>query len=331
MIRPPDRIPSQQISSQQKGVALLTILIMVVLATILAASILKHQQANLDETRMLLRQDQALLYAQSAEYFFSELLVQDAKDNKTDNLNENWAKPFPVFPVEDGFVSGDLTDENSKFNLNALLSKDGTVNPTARAFFQAMLQRLSLDANLVEAVIDWQDADDETIGAMGAENSYYQGVQQDYLAPNQMFSSIEQLQLVRGFAGEPYQKLKPYITALPQHETKININTASAFVLSCLNEQLNPLAVASTLQQMRENMQPFENFSSIWQVAPFSAVEEGQRNQFADLFDVKSSFFTANITVNLSERQRSLRSWLYRHDSTVQSYQRSWLVLPRQQ
>ena len=96
--------------SSQSGVALLTILIMVVLATILAVSILRYQNANLEETKLLLRQDQALQYAWSAEYFFSELLIQDAKDNTTDSLNESWAQPFPPFPVEDGVVTGQLHD-----------------------------------------------------------------------------------------------------------------------------------------------------------------------------------------------------------------------------
>ena len=85
--------------SSQSGVALLTILIMVVLATILAVSILRYQNANLEETKLLLRQDQALQYAWSAEYFFSELLIQDAKDNTTVSLNESWAQPFPPFPA----------------------------------------------------------------------------------------------------------------------------------------------------------------------------------------------------------------------------------------
>ena len=311
---------------QQKGVALLTILIMVVLATILAVSIIGQQKASLDETRLLLRQDQALMYAQSAEYFLSELLVQDAKDNERDNLSEAWAKPMPIFPVEDGFVSGELIDEHSKFNLNSVLKTDGTVNEPAKKFFQNMLKRLQLDENLVDAVIDWQDHDEETVGAMGAENSFYQGVQQGYLAPNQMFNTIEQLQLVRGFAGEPYQKLKPYITALPKRDTKINVNTSSAFILSCLHEQLQTLAVEDALKQQRENLQNFANFSEVWNVAPFSGVEAGQRTAFSDVFDVKSAFFSSNVTVSLSERQRNMRSWLYRSGDKVQSYERSWVI-----
>jgi general secretion pathway protein K len=239
----------------------------------------------------------------------SELLVQDAKDNESDNLSEAWAKPMPIFPVEDGFVSGELIDEHSKFNLNSVLKTDGTVNEPAKKFFQNMLKRLQLDENLVDAVIDWQDHDEETVGA------------------NQMFNTIEQLQLVRGFAGEPYQKLKPYITALPKRDTKINVNTSSAFILSCLHEQLQTLAVEDALKQQRENLQNFANFSEVWNVAPFSGVEAGQRTAFSDVFDVKSAFFSSNVTVSLSERQRNMRSWLYRSGDKVQSYQRSWVLV----
>jgi general secretion pathway protein K len=228
MVKPNDSQINNKLPKQsQSGVALLTILIMVVLATILAVSILRYQNANLEETKLLLRQDQALQYAWSAEYFFSELLIQDAKDNSTDSLNENWAQPFPPFPVEDGVVTGQLQDAQGRFNLNSLLNENGEKNETAVLFFQAMLERLNLDPNLVEAVIDWQDADNETVGAMGAENSYYQGVQAGYLAPNQMFSSAKQLQWVRGFEGESYQRIAPYISALPSRSTKININTAA--------------------------------------------------------------------------------------------------------
>ncbi|MEW2884386.1 hypothetical protein, partial [Klebsiella pneumoniae] len=65
----------------QQGIALITILVMVALATILAATIAKKQSNTAENTAYLIRQDQSLLYAKSAEAFFSELLVQDAQDS----------------------------------------------------------------------------------------------------------------------------------------------------------------------------------------------------------------------------------------------------------
>lgn len=317
---------AKQALNRERGVALLTILIMVVLATILAMTILKSQQANLDETKLLLRQNQSLMYAQSAEYFFSELLIQDAKDNQIDHLSENWAQPFPMFPVEDGFVSGQIIDQQSKFNLNSLLKEDGSRNEPAIAFFQAILLRLNFDPNLVEAVIDWQDADEETVGAMGAENSYYQGLKDGYLASNLPFTSVQQLQFVRGFKGDPYRLLQPYLTALPSRTTSMNLNTVDPFLLSCLSPQLDYINIANTLVQRRNNLEFFNSIEELWELDSFSRIETAERDKFNTLFGASSAYFTAEISVQLSERQRHLTVWLKRQNQSVESYQRSWLL-----
>lgn len=315
---------------KQKGVALLTILIMVVLATILAASIFKAQQASLDETKLLLRQDQALLYAQSAEFFFSELLVQDAKDNQIDHLAENWAQPFPLFPVQDGAISGQIFDEQRKFNINSLLKEDGSKNEEAIQFFKNILIRSELDPQLVDAFIDWQDADEDTVGAMGAENSYYRGLKDGFLAANDKFNSVQQLQWVRGMTPEAYIRLAPYVTALPNRLSKMNLNTVDPFLLSCLTENLNPTSVQNTLLQKRKNLEYFSNLDELWVLEPFSSINAEQRTIFKDLFAGQSQYFTAEIVVNLSERRRVMSSHLYRQGQTVQTYQRSWVLLSEQ-
>ena len=85
---------------KQKGIALITILVMVALATILAATIAQRQKFTAENTAYLMRQNQSLWYAKSAETFFSELLVEDAENaGDVDYLQENWAKPMPAFPV----------------------------------------------------------------------------------------------------------------------------------------------------------------------------------------------------------------------------------------
>lgn len=55
---------------QQQGIALITILVMVALATILAATIAQRQAATAESTAYLMRQNQSLMYAKSAEAFF---------------------------------------------------------------------------------------------------------------------------------------------------------------------------------------------------------------------------------------------------------------------
>ncbi len=106
---------------KSQGIALITILMLVALATILAATIAKRQMYTSENTAYLMRQNQVLLYAKSAEVFFAELLQMMLKmQAKSITYKKTGHKPMPPFPVEDGYVSGVLQDESGKFNLNSL-------------------------------------------------------------------------------------------------------------------------------------------------------------------------------------------------------------------
>lgn len=310
--------------SSQRGVALLTILVMVALATILAATIAKRQTNTAENTGYLMRQDQSLLYAKSAEAFFSELLIQDSDNGSSiDHLQENWAKPMPPFPVEDGSVSGKLLDESGKFNLNNLVKADGNqVDDSARRWFEKLLQRVGLPAELSQAVIDWQDTNDEVTGAMGAESSYYQGLDPAYLTPNTKFHSIEELKLVRGFEGKNYDLIKPYVTALPE-QTKVNINTAPALLLASIDPKVDVKAIEQQLKVKETELTHFNNVDDLWKLSAFSGIDEQSKTDAASLLDSKSNYFTAQIEVVLSERKRQFTSLMMRKDKQVIVYSRS--------
>lgn len=315
---------TMKISSSQRGIALLTILVMVALATILAATIAKRQTNTSENTGYLMRQNQSLLYAKSAEAFFSELLIQDSDNGGTiDHLQENWAKPMPPFPVEDGLVSGRLIDESGKFNLNNLVKADGNqVDDSARRWFEKLLQRVGLPAELSQAVIDWQDSNEEVTGAMGAESSYYQGLDPAYLVPNTKFHSVEELKLVRGFEGKNYDLIKPYVTALPE-QTKVNINTAPALLLASIDPTVDVKTVEQELKRKQAELTYFNNVEDLWKLSVFSGIEQQNKTDAAALLDSKSNYFTAQIEVVLSERKRQFSSALVRKDKQVSVYSRS--------
>ena len=312
-----------KIYSSQRGIALLTILVMVALATILAATIAKRQTNTAENTGYLMRQDQSLLYAKSAEAFFSELLIQDSDNGSSiDHLQENWAKPMPAFPVEDGFISGRLLDESGKFNLNNLLKADGSVDDSARRWFEKLLQRVGLPAELSQAVIDWQDADDETTGAMGAESNYYQGLDPSYLASNTRFHQVEELKLVRGFEGKNYDLIAPYVTALPE-ATKINMNTAAPLLLASIDPKLDVKTLEQELKAKQAELAYFYSVEDLWKLNAFSGIEPQNKTDAAAWLDSKSNYFTAQIEVVLSERKRQFSSAMMRKDKQVTVYSRS--------
>ena len=312
-----------KIYSSQRGIALLTILVMVALATILAATIAKRQTNTAENTGYLMRQDQSLLYAKSAEAFFSELLIQDSDNGgNIDHLQENWAKPMPAFPVEDGFISGRLLDESGKFNLNNLLKADGSVDDSAKRWFEKLLQRVGLPAELSQAVIDWQDADDETTGAMGAESNYYQGLDPSYLASNTRFHQVEELKLVRGFEGKNYDLIAPYVTALPE-ATKINMNTAAPLLLASIDPKLDVKTLEQELKAKQAELAYFNSVEDLWKLNAFSGIEPQNKTDAAAWLDSKSNYFTAQIEVVLSERKRQFSSAMMRKDKQVTVYSRS--------
>ena len=240
-----------------------------------------------------------------------------------DHLQENWAKPMPAFPVEDGFVSGTLQDESGKFNLNSLVNDEGVPNPQAKLWFEKLLLRVGLPEKLSEAVIDWQDADDEISGTMGAENSYYQGLPQGYLAANSKFHNVEELKLVRGFEDQKYLQIVDYVSALPASDSKVNVNTAPAMLLASLDPKLDINAVEQALQKRQANLEHFFNFNDLWVTEPFKQVNPDVQSQVNALLGVQSNYFKAKIEVLLSERKRQFSSDLVRKDKTVYVVYRS--------
>lgn len=309
---------------KQKGIALITILVMVALATILAATIAQRQKFTAENTAYLMRQNQSLWYAKSAETFFSELLVEDAENaGDVDYLQENWAKPMPAFPVEDGYVTGQLYDESGKFNLNSLVDDSGQVNVAAKEWFERLLTNVGLNAQLSEAVIDWQDADNETLGPMGAEESYYRGLRNAYLPANSKFHAVEELKMVRGFEGEKYLLIAPYVSAIAVQDAKVNINTAPAIVLASLAESLDVETVEAVLEQRQQNMEHFSNVDELWSLEPFSQAKNENQTALNALLGVKSIYFQAKIEVMLSERKRQFQTYLLREDKKVHVLYRS--------
>lgn len=305
--------------NNQRGVALLTILFMVVIASIMAMGILNQQQRMLREGSILLRQDQAWIYAKSGEYFLSELLVNDAKNSKNnDNLSEQWAQPLPPFPVEDGIVTGRLLDQSSRFNLNNLYH-DGAPDKEAFELFGRLLKRVGLPSELAESVLDWQDPDDAVTGAMGAEDSFYLGQQPGYVAANRPFMQIEELRQVRGFDQRSYNLIAPYVTAVP-YFSPINVNTASAMLLSALSDDLQLNQVQSWVDQRDQGMQYLDQVGTLWTQPAFTL--EKKPSGIDRLLAIQSEFFQAQIIVNLSGRKRYLTSNLYRQGEQVMAYQR---------
>jgi len=217
---------------REVGVALVSALLVVSLATIAAVAMASRQHLDIRRTSNLLDRDQAMLYAVGAEGWAAHLLVRDREDGEVDHLGEEWAYPLAPVAVEGGDVGGQIEDLQGRFNLNSLAASE-EAGKAALARFRRLLEALELDPVLAEAVADWIDADIEARLPDGAEDDEYLGLKPAYRTANALMVSPSELRLVKGFGPEVYAAIAPYVTALPE-ATTINVNTASARVIMSL-------------------------------------------------------------------------------------------------
>ena len=104
----------------QAGVALITVLLIVFLASVAAVSLANLQQLAIRRSTVLQHQQQARLYTLGAEQWAMIMLARDLQQNETDHPGELWANLPPALPVEGGTITARLTDLQGCFNLNNL-------------------------------------------------------------------------------------------------------------------------------------------------------------------------------------------------------------------
>ena len=223
---------------RQRGVALITALLIVALATIAAVAMASRQQLDVRRTANILDGDQTFFYAIGVESWARRILVRDLKDGRTDHPGEDWARRLPPITIPGGQVAGYIEDLQGRFNLNNLLDENGQPNQAAVQRFQRLLELLELDPGLVNGVLDWMDSDLEARFPNGAEDDFYLIQQPPYRAANRPFASVSELRLVAGFDGAAMARLGPYLAALPG-VTPLNVNTASALVLRTLTPTMS--------------------------------------------------------------------------------------------
>ena len=234
-------------SVHQCGVALLTVLFILVLMTTLVVYLVEDN--HMAVRRVSNHRDFEQMYQMLVgnEQWAIKVLERDMKENKIDHLNEVWHNLLPETQVSEGKMKAVVQDLQGKFNLNNLSTK----GDPWYSLFQRLLRVLDIDEGLADAVIDWIDTDFDVSGHYGAEDPEYLLVNPAYRAANRKFASTGELIWVAGFTGDIVNKLAPYVAALPTSNAHININTASIPLLRTLSPQILTESAAESLRSGR--------------------------------------------------------------------------------
>jgi general secretion pathway protein K len=221
---------------------MLVAILLVALGTILAAAIAYESAMSARRSTATFDFDDAILVDQGAEalaaYGLRAIRQQDKAGTAGINLAQPWAQPIgPVEVVPGVTLEASLEDLQGRFNLNSLVSSSGATvgqpNPQAVLIFQRLLQLVGIEPKWADMLVDWIDPNNQPLPD-GAEDNAYLSQNPPYLTANLYITSTTELLALPGFGADRFNKIAPYIVALPPIVTAINICTAPGVVLDAI-------------------------------------------------------------------------------------------------
>ena len=239
--------------ARQRGVAVVTALLLTTLAVSIVASLFWQQQVQVRSMENQRLHSQTRWMLRGGLDFARLILRQDMMDNRSMTRTDGiWATPLAETRLDqfverervegesfDATLSAQTYDAQSRYNLANLASTAGTggINKKQVAVFGRLLQNLQLNPALARTVAI-QVARSEGFGQM------QQGQQPAQPTPDvdpvpagsgqpMKMLRVEDLLSVSGFDQAAIEKLREFVIVLPK-QTPINVNTASAELLAAL-------------------------------------------------------------------------------------------------
>jgi general secretion pathway protein K len=248
---------------RERGAALLSVLLLVAVMAVIAALML--DRLNL-ATRLAANgqaMTQARLYATSAETLAMariKALVETSQERTVDRSGL-LGRDFPL-PLPRGTVMARVDDAGNCFNLNSLVEADvqGALRLRLVGLGQmrALMKGLAIPeaeaAIISDSIADWIDSDNAP-APNGAEDDSYQGRAVPYRTAGRLISDVSEIRAVRGMTPQFYERLRPWLCALPGADlSPINVNTLrpdQALLLTMIAPQAIPAQRARAMLAAR--------------------------------------------------------------------------------
>ncbi|MBK9572699.1 MAG: type II secretion system minor pseudopilin GspK [Rhodoferax sp.] len=299
----------------QRGAAILLAMLTVTLVATVAAAALWQQWRSVEVEKAERARVQSAWVLTGALDWSRLVLREDSRTGTTaDHLAEPWAVPLEEARLstflaadrdnqtnvdelgEDAFLSGQITDLQSRLNVTNLIY-NGQVEDIARKQFTKLFELLGLPpAELARLADNLRLASDFSPDNKSADAAP--------LRPQR----VEELVWL-GLSPQSLAVLKPYITLLPPQRdgirTQVNVNTASAEVLYAGFEALD-MAGAKRLVTARER----SHFRTLAEVL---AADGGVKEEpSATLFSLTTRFFEVRGQLRIGQTTVLERSLVQR-------------------
>ena len=301
----------------QRGAALLiAMIILALIATVASAMVWQQWRAVQVEAAERARVQAAWILSGALDWA-RLILREDARNGGADHLGEPWATPLAEARLstflaadksntDDGpeaFLSGSITDAQSRYNLRNLVDA-GLVVPAEQAVLQRLFESITVPSEVAARIATGMNRalNESTTGTgTGADAN-----------PPLLPQSVSQLTWL-GVDEATIRLMAPYVVLLPVRTT-VNINTAPAQVLAAVIDKLD-LGGAERLVEARQR-NPFDVLEKAQPLLGGSIVLDARR------VSVGSSFFELRGRLRLVDRVLEERSLVERQGLLVVPLQR---------
>jgi general secretion pathway protein K len=300
----------------EHGAALLTAMLVVVLVSTLASAMVWQQWRAVQVEAAERARTQAGWILTGALDWARLILREDARSGGATTLSEPWATPLAearlsTFLAADknnnaeggpeAFLSGSISDAQSRYNLRNLIDDAGAIAPVELASLKRLFESIGVSP---ESATRIASALRDALTPIGAP----QRLESLPLTPR----SVSQLAWL-GIDGESLRRMQPYVVILPVRTT-VNVNTASREVIAAAIDGLD-IGGAERLVQTRQRT-PFKSLDDAQKLLPATITADPIR------VGVLSSFFEVRGRIRLEDRVLEELSLVERRGLEVIALQR---------
>lgn len=289
----------KRMKQTNSGMAMLMALVMIAIASSLAVTIWYNNQLSVARLHNLQQAYQAKHFAQGMLLWASDILEADYEQDENDHDSnlDPWLQGVQGMAVEGAVLSGTLVGLNDRFNINNVII-NGQQSIDHVAYLRQLLLALELDIKLADKIIDWIDTD-QVPQPNGAEDFVYLAKSPAYQTSGQYFKHIEELALLDGLSADDFNRLAPYVSALPvtNQATRMNVNTMAPVMFNALTDLITPemsLRLYKNGSAQYQTMADFEQDSTI-----VYAVPEAIKSKIRTLLSTKTLHLQASSLVQM--------------------------------
>jgi general secretion pathway protein K len=322
--------PSIRRSRRERGVAVITALLLTTLAVAIVASLFWQQQVqvrSMENQRLHLQTKWILRGALD----WSTLVLDTFKGTSGyTSLDQAWATPLAETRLDqyierervegenfDATLSGTVTDASSRYNLRNLADANGPA-PDQVALFKNLLRTLQMQQPLADRIADYVFA--TLPPATVSIGNQPPGTTPPPPPPMQRSTvtgkpvgllQVDDLLAVPGVTPEMVERLRPFVTVLPSGNTPtaVNVNTASPELLAALVANMS-VSEANTLVAQRKQA-PWKNDGDFKTALGNRTVIAGSSTS------VSSDWFLVDSRIRLDRAALDAQALIYRPSGPV--------------